>query len=394
MARPRLAVGCHNGEGISLFSRNRGEGLLALDEISGAGFHFTTGWMTLNNRDRSDSFWNGRAFSPLVQGWGRWRNETTEWAQAAIARELYVQISAGDLAEMDDSDEDRLYDELGGIMADLGPQNFIAPGEVNEARDTGDRDDEEPHEIEGLVNRIRGRHPNGVYALSSYTGHEDFEIFRRWTPEWMRFILAHGSRAGRFFDKLRHVGSLGYEVAPAVGGRHLVFHREPFGPGKWVSAIDFRHELDDEVMGAAACQALIRGGIWVYFSSPGVIYDERFSSMPGFFVTPKLARRLQAFGGDMARWRQTHGGTGRPNLIEIEGGVEPRLDQAVRPDEGKVGGVAFGPQSPYTYRPKRDLRLQVIHTGTDTVEREFTVGAGERFELHFERARLVLGQAA
>ena len=291
--------GCHFGEGLSHFLRHPVESEVAHREIKTAGFDFVRFWFSLNLALRPDSFWAGRDL-------GLHQPEYEEAARAYLTMlrrvRLRAQASGGDLKGVADAYENELYDTWARILGDAGHRETVILFEgLNEARDTGDPDDSTPAEIERLVNRVRRSNSMSLCALSAYSGTEDIAVLRAWTPAWMRFLLVHDYRGDHLTDKIRHAWTIGYEQG-------LIWHGEPAGVGPWVSSTDNKHEL--EAPGAMEVYVLAMAmsrGVPMYFSSPGVIFDRPFSSMPGFST---VCPALDLLPRDVGSWDQLfHGGT-------------------------------------------------------------------------------------
>ena len=209
---------------------------------------------------------------------------------------------------------------------------------ANESRDTTD---ENPASLEALVQRVRSRHPGILYSLTAYTGHEDREIDRQWTPSWQGFVMRHCYRGGHFHDKVRHIFSGAYEGVPV---RRKHWRGEPFGTGPGVSAQENGHELTAETMPMAGAMAAMTRCAWTFMSTPGVIYmRERLEDQPGIRETPLLLRvvprdvgtfRTLGHSGPSKKGLRIH--AVRPDAPDV------RADYAIA-DDGRYVEIIYGP---------------------------------------------------
>ncbi len=346
---PRLLTMCHAGDLAMRSSYDWDGAMRALDVIAGASYHGIRVWDRLR--------WGGTpGAKPGIHGdWGhemvgaeKWEGQMRAFLDACQSRELVVHVAAGDLARLSPVGRQDYFRMRASLTRDY--PTLIALNEwANEARDTAGELD--------LQAAVRDMAPlrslSPLTALTAYTGHEDVDLFAGWTPERQQFTLAHVLRDGHWWDKLRHLFSLPYEMGPKLGapGR-LWWHGEPWGPGKLVSVTENKHELTDAVMGMGAAQALVTGGTWTYFCSPGVVLgDERFEDHPGFSNTPKVAAALEQFAADHGgiNWGKltlTHGGSSqssRQAFAIVHGGQEARCDQAIDREKGLVVATVYGP---------------------------------------------------
>ena len=272
----------------------------------------------------------------------------------------------------------------------MGADRFALIEGCNEVRDTGGQRNQDPAALEKLVKRTRDRHPQPLYALSAFTGHEDRDVLKAWTPGWMQFYLVHGWRGGRTPDKVRHIFSLGYDgEAPTV--RRLGWQGEPTGPGKFVSATEAQGELDDEALALMAAMAAVCRQAWVYMSSPGVIYRpdvEPFTAMPGFAAAPRLIRQLPQ--DVMTYTKIAHGGNTWSQLRPLEAQDEVRCDYAMD-NSGKFVAVVYGPAGTYNLKVSRSFDGVLIHPGTGAQEPIRGQGGGT-VRINFTHGRVIVGK--
>lgn len=345
--------GCHFGEALSHFCRHPVESEAAHVEIKAAGFDFVRFWFSLNLALRLDSFWKDRDLG-LHQP--DYEEQADRYLTMLRRVGLRAQASGGDVKGVANVYEDALYDTWARLFDNPQHRETVILFEgLNEARDTGDADDSTPAEIERLVNRVRHRHPEMLFALSAYTGTEDLATLKAWTPSWMRFMIAHDYRGGHLTDLIRHPWVLGYENG-------LIWHGEPAGVGPWVSAMDNKAELEQP--GAMEMYLLgmaMSRGVPMYFSSPGVIFDRPFSSMPGFST---VCAALDLLPRDIGSWDSLfHGGASNrgKRIWAVPGTDNTRCEHIIDTRTGRVGILMHGPRWRECY-PERPMRIETDHT--------------------------------
>jgi hypothetical protein len=313
--------------------------LPALDFAAAHGYHGIRSWFQL--KITTGTWLPG----PTTHGWDPRddRGRFLEILHAAASRGLKWHLAGGGIKGLSDRDEDELFDLVGDAVGQVGPEAFAVIEACNEVRDTGDGDDRDPRELERLIQRVRGRYPQVLYGLSAFTGHEDRDVLRAWTPDWMPFYLVHGSRDGRIHDKVRHIFSLGYDGEGATV-RRLGWQGEPWGPGRVVSTTSHHHEIDAHAMCLGAAMAAVARQAWCVMSGPGVVYgDEPLEAMPGLAEVPVVVRSLPQ---DLMRFRILgHSGPnqrGKRIHAVREDARDVREDYAID-DSGRFVAVRCGP---------------------------------------------------
>ena len=357
----------------------------AFDVTAQAGYHGWRTWATLNWAARPDSWWAPRYVGPGVTD--DYRGRLRRHLDRGFSRGLVAHLSVGDIKYASDQQEDDLYGLLRDVVTEYGVEHFVMPGEVNEARDTGDEDDREPGEIRDLVEIIRGRHPEVLYALSAFTGHEELDLIKAWTPAWMRFAYYHAYRGGNISDKIRHAFSFPYEV---LGGfRRLVWDGEGPGFGPWVSAADHKEELDTEGMGALCAMKWIARTAVTLMSSQGVIFDEPFEVIPGFATIPQLRDRLPR---DVMQFETLHhsGQSKVGTRVLVAGGEYDRVDGAIAHD-GRFAYVLHGTPGEHRHRVERGFEGVVIDPGT-LQETPVALRVGQELRVSYQRGRVLVGK--
>ncbi|MCA1840036.1 MAG: hypothetical protein LC723_06875 [Actinobacteria bacterium] len=382
----RLPLFCHAGDLFLAYTEGKDVDT-PLNKMQESGFHGVRFWVPLIWRpEANNSFWGRRACSPVhtENFYGKLR----EFIGKLKDRNLVAYPGCGGLSGATNEEETSYYTELAELMAALGPEWFFLPGEVNESRDTGDSDDRDPREIERLVNILRGRHPQVSYALSGYTGDTTTEQAREWTPGWMGFVYFHGYRDGHYWDKIRHMFNNGYENYSSI--REYAFVGEDVGPGKWLSVTQNKAELDAATMGLIAAAAAVGGVGYTYICSPGIIFDEPFENMPGFWNLPALYRALPQ---DVMSWTLRHhsGDTfARERVFSAIGEfrVDGRLDS-----DGRFVYVAYGPGSSVSVPVCRDCEFDVIDPATAQILSHEVKRAGETYNVAYHRGVVLVGRA-
>lgn len=349
----------HFGEWFSIWLRDRERAKALARQVKRRGFDLIRPWFTLNVGNREASFWFNRDCGPKF--WPNYYPEVQEALEFCTSIGLGVHFSYGDLRDFTNAEEDALADGIADIC-DRSPSAKSAiqfyEG-LNEARDTGDADDKEPAEIERFVNRFRRRHPDILCCLSAYTGHEDIDTLKAWTPAWQEFVLVHSYRGGHLTDKARHTWNESYELAGKVrAGLRAVKRGEPAGTGKWVSATENKHELDDPLaMHVYLLAMALSAGTVTFFSSAGVIADEPLEAMAGFDTVCAV---LDILPRDLGAGKMVHGGErqGSERIYAVPGGDETRCDHCMLPD-GRFACLQHGPRWRECYAV-RDHRVETI----------------------------------
>lgn len=334
----------HFGEWFSIWIRNPERAKALARQVFAAGFDLIRFWATLNVGNRDASYWKGRDVGPKF--WPQYYAELQAALEFCASIGLGVHFSYGDLRDFTDAEEDALAD----AVADLCDRSPLAKSAIqfyeglNEARDTGDRDDADPAEIEAFVDRFRRRHMDVLCCLSSFTGGEDLDTLKAWTPAWQQFMLVHSYRSGRLTDKARHAWNESFELAHLVrAGLRAVLRGEPCGTGKYVSATDNPEEmLDPNAMTVYLLAMALSAGTVTFFSSVGVICDEPLENMAGFSTVCGVLDKLPR---DLGMGKMVHGGDrpGSPRVYAVPAKDETRADHCFLPD-GRFAVLLHGPR--------------------------------------------------
>lgn len=333
---PCLPFQCHAGDLIGqALVLGYDHGTRIIDEIVGAQYPITRCWYQLKITagtwvpGPTQNGWDPRTNPNLVQdilGYG-------------ASCGLKWNLSGGGIRGLNDPQEDEIFALMRDQISAIGSEHFFQLQTSNEVRDTGDLDDQDPAELEQLINIVRSAHPNNLYSLTAYTGHEDRATFARYTTPWMKHAVVHGSRAGHFWDKYRHIFSL---MREKTMNRNIGIQDEPFGPPPGVSAMDYGHELREPgIMEGAAVMSLMCRQAWTFMSGSGVVY-KGFAGIPGFAETPaivaKLPRDLMTFS------TLSHSNPSQASRIHTVRTDSPnvREDYAIH-DDGRFAAVRYGP---------------------------------------------------
>lgn len=324
---PVLPVLCHAGDLLSRYARGQAAAVRALlAAIAGAGYHGVRTWTVL-----AGDYWRGREVGPHTQ--------PDYWAVVAdFARELEAAglgwlVSQGDALRVVTTTAAR--EAFARQLVETLPRDVVLGVDCgNEAWQNGEPD---PARLVPMARVLAAAWPDVALSLSSPPGEEQHEL-DAWSLAPATVYDVHGYRGGHWWDKVRHIFSVAYEVKPA---RKLGWQSEPFGPGALVSASQHKHELVTGVMQAAAVQALMARQGWVYFSGPGVMSDagEDLRAMPGFAETPAAVALLPR---DVMTGRLVHGGTTWAHARVFAAHDETRCDHVLL-DDGRFACLIYGP---------------------------------------------------
>jgi hypothetical protein len=384
---PICPVLCHAGDLI-------GQGLVlgldrilpALDDIAAAGYHGVRAWWCVWPPG-PNSFWDSKP-AP------RWDLTAANFDQhaailkAGVDRGLAWHLAAGGLDAWNDQQCIERYDRLADLISVVGPTAIALCEACNESRDTsGGRT---PEDLERYIQRVRDKHPQLLYSLTSYTGHEDREVLAEWTADWMEHYLVHGYRGGMNWDKIRHAFSLGYDgEGPPV--RRNGWQGEPTGPGPYVSVTENQGDLDDEALALLAAMAACARQAWNYMSSPGVIYGDpdTFPQMAGFAAVPRLLALLPA---DVMTYGQlAHGGDTWKALRPLAAQGEVRTDFTLASD-GRFVSIVYGPPGTYDIEVTHGFEGTIIEPATGVSSPVSALG-GSRIRMSWASAgRVVVGK--
>jgi hypothetical protein len=316
----------HSGDLCSVAYRDFPRAESYMDVWQAAGYHGVRGgWTVLMVQPH----WRGREFGPWLQGY---RDTIARVQDALDQRGLMWFVSQGDLWHLDAAGRAAVREAQ---LATLSRQTVIGMDGANEPVNNGNAS---PDAIRAWLRPFLERWPDLIYALGAPVGEEKAGL----DAYAGRIYSVHGFRLDRWWDKIRHIFSIPWEIKPA---RRLGHQAEPFGPGPYVSGVANKHELTAGVMQAACVQSLMCRQAWTFFA--GCEREEaRFEDQPGFWETPKIAQFVPK---DVMTWELTHGGESQAGkqwfacTDDHPGGPKTmRVDQAIAPD-GRAIALAYGP---------------------------------------------------
>lgn len=348
---PRNIAGLHLGNVIgNAMTHGLASVIPTLDLAQEIGAHEARMWFQLHTLPRGwwDQ-WSTPRWNPADD-----RVLFAETLAAVAERGIKMHLAGGGIKDMSDGEENAAFGTLNWAIGQVGPEAFSVIEACNEIRDTGDEDDIDPKELTRLVRLATEGYPQILTALSAYTGTEDKDILRRYTPSWMRFYIVHGERGGHMHDKLRHMYSLAHDGEGEPVRRNMK-QSESYGPGRLVSATSNSHEINAHTMTLSAAMCAIARGQWTFMSGPGVVLEtEPLADMAGLRETPEILRRLPQ---DLAQFQTLgHGGDSKRGQRIYAALDDWRYDYAINND-GRYVGIAYGP--PEQHSPD-DLRKERI----------------------------------
>ena len=381
---PVYPLGIHFGDGFLCQTEGR-DIRPQLKSFREVGAHFTRQWITLQyyKQGQFSNFWGTRGCSPAVTP--RFWEQLGENIEMHIENKLKLHLSFGDLNNVPKREVEGLYDRLGDLISKYGPEHFIFPGEVNECFATynGASGDD----ISNLVNRIRVRHPQILYALSACGGYVPPDILKEYTAHYQTVYYKHGYRDGYAHDIIRHYFSDGYEYYGKLLREYGADH-EPAGVGKYVSATEHPEIFNDTLMGLMAVAAVIAKQSFVYFCSAGIKWENQvFEASPGYSTVfrlvnmlPKITQGLLHHSG--ARWS-------KDSVFQAVG--EFRVD-GILSDTGEFNYVAYGPGNRIKLPVNRSFEGRLINPKTLEVH-SISGNRGETLpELAYETGFVITGK--
>lgn len=382
---PVLPTFCHFGDAFALYVRDPATVRQQIDLIAKAGYHGIRFWTMLGG-----DYWHNLGRD--VRAEDRLGDLAT-FLTELTSRRLVAMVSQGDVREI--RNRQLFMHELAGVARAVGTTvAFIDGG--NEALFTGETN---PNEITRMLDTYRAANGPGLVTLSSPAG-ETPEELAQWSRPPAMLADVHGYRGGHVPDKIRHIGSIGYEGLremnellvreglPALP--LLVSQSEPTGPGEFVSATEHREELDDEALAMMAAEAFIFGrAAWTFMSGEGVYWRQSFVTAPGFRAVGQLRsalpRDLMRFerlchGGD--RWKGTRVLVAPPDTW--------RCDHAIAAD-GRCVIAAYGFPGRYDIQVERAFDGDEIHPVTRE-RMPVQLRPGQMWRVEWRWGRLLVGK--
>ncbi len=321
---------CHFGDGLSLDIRDPGLCDTHLDAIADAGYQIVRTWTVLRG-----PYWAGRECGPDFQS--NYRECVVQFAHKLHMRGLRWMVSQGDLLAQYTTQANRKHvlQLILEAIASVHPDVIAFVDIGNESWQNGE---DNPERLSELARFIQPFAHNATITLTSPPS-EEADDLRNYT---FHVYDVHGSRDGRYWDKVRHIFSLGYERGSKTRNG---IQSEPFGQGDLVSASSNKQEIDAGVYMLGAAVSCMARQVWTYFSGPGVKAtgsNERLWEMPGFYETPDIIKQLPA---DLMTFQTLiHGGASQNRRIYAVPSVdETRCDHAIH-DDGRFVCAIYGPQ--------------------------------------------------
>ena len=326
---PVLPVLCHLGDGLSRWTRDPGGVSALLDDIAAAGYDGVRTWTVLGG----SSYWNGREVGPMYQS--NYFDHVSAFAGALRQRGLRWLVSQGDAMRLLPTTPER--QAFMRALAERLDLELVAGVDAgNELLWNGETD---PAKMRAAVDAFRAVLPCAVWSLTS-PGTEIKADLDRFAGS---VFDEHTYRAGRYWDKVRHIFSIPYEQKPDA---RLGVGSEGPGYGDLVSASENKAELGEAgAMLLLGGMSMLARQLWVFFSGPGVKSDagQRLQDMPGFRETPQLRDWL--FRDVMAFQTITHGGASKrgTRVFAVPGTDETRADGVIHND-GRWVWALYGPR--------------------------------------------------
>lgn len=382
---PVLPLFAHAGDLFALWTRNRDRVRQQLDVVTVAGYHGLRVWTLL-----SGPYWErmhgGRTVNPgsTPNYWMEWRDFVSEVHE----RKLRLVVSQGDIGTLGSNMTERkaFAVKLAEIARAVDPSGhvyaFLDGG--NEAWQTGEPD---PQRLAQFVQAYKLAGGTALLTLTSPQSEEVQEL-DAYSIDPADCYDVHGSRDGRFWDKIRHIFSIPYEGKPK---RKLGIQSEPNGGGTLVSVTTNKQELNHEAIAALAVQSLIARQAYVWFSGEGVSIDKGLETEPGFWQTPAACALLPK--DVMSYATLHHSGDTWSALRLVDQGIshEVRVDGAQHRD-GRCVYLFYGEPGTHRFRAARNFSGQLFDPAVGRSSAvPFRKVRGEQFELQWERARLFVG---
>lgn len=385
-AGPVLPTYAHAGDLFSVYVRDPHRARDQLDHVASKNYHGVRAWLTLGcgpntvNGCKSGDYWRGREVGPDVtpQYWTVLREFFTELHN----RKLRLVASQGDIGQLRDR---RAYmQQLRALDDEIHVIDWLDCG--NEAWQTGEPD---PARLAQCVGYY-----GGASSLRTLT---DAPLYGTDVPvpeQFDRFSIppadafdVHSFRGGHSWDKRRHIWGYTYcgEGCPKL---KTGINSEPPGGGVRVSAIENRHEMDDEAVALLAVASHLGRQAFVWFSGEGVILDKGLQDEPGFTSTPRAVALLP---NDLYQYETSHhSGSSFQHLRVLVPQGEVRIDGR----QSSTGSFVYtidGPPGTYSLDVARSFDGELCHPGLGTCE-HVTKQAGERLTVSFNRGRIFKGR--
>lgn len=375
-----LPLFAHAGDLFALFVRDRNRAVQEIEKIAAAGYQGIRVWTVLVG-----PYWErpDRDVSPTKYAdyWERWDDFLT----VVNSEDLKLVVSQGDMNRWSTNlpTREAFAVQLAQAEQRIGNGIYAFLDAGNETWQNGEPD---PVRLAAFVTAYRRAGGRAVLTLTSPPGEEAQEL-NEYSIDPAECYDVHGSRANRFYDKIRHIFSIAYEGNPR---RALGIQSEPTGSGDLVSVTDNKEELNHEAVSAMAVMSLIARQAWVWFSGEGVRIQQSLDIEQGFASVPKIAallpKDLMTFNlllhsGDT--WR-------RERLVDQGITHEVRMDGA-QSNDGRCVYLFYGEPGTHQFRAARNFSGTLYNPATARGE-WISKKQGETFTLTWDRARLFIGR--
>lgn len=291
-----LAVGCHAGDLLSRYARGqRGPVCAILDEIA-QYYSFIRTWSFLNG-----SYWAGRTFDLTT-------DVLRDFCTDLRIRGLKVLLSQGDLFQsgVSSGTQGRLREVL---LHALETHRDVFVG-VDACNEPCNNSDATPAQLADWIRPIVRAYPDLPCSLGSVTEVRSGDAYAALRREYCidpANVYDHHISGPSEDSLIERQWTEGYESPLWL---HVA--SEPRGDGPQVTPPQVS---DVNRLCQMAIASVMSGGLYVWFSSPGVKSDlgESFPSMAGFAEVPQAVAMLPT---TIHRWRRFHGGWDRDFSID------------------------------------------------------------------------------
>ena len=332
---PRLLLMCHAGDLLLRFveARERHDPQLeaqvyqAFQDMRDAGYSGLRSWTSIGWRVQH-AYWGARRLAPDLAGHQSLLAEC--FRIGAEDYGLRWHVALGDVAGVPDEAIRAYWSWLTWFVQRHAHWFALVEG-LNEAEHTGQTD---PAVVAEWIKLCRDQNPQTLHVLSAGPGagrSEERDALRRWTPDDQRVIYTHASRAGHWYDQMRHAFSVTYERPIRRNG----WSGEPpginWGDHTLVSGMSHAAEWTEAPWRYALylAQTAISRQVPTFMCSHGVKLAGRLADVPAFRLAPELLGRLPA---DIMAFERFHGGAhwSGKRILAAPPGV--RVDHAVHAD--------------------------------------------------------------
>jgi hypothetical protein len=362
----------HFGDAFSHYVRDPERVRIELDKIARVGYRGIRAWAILGG-----NYWAGREVGPRVTE-GYWV-KLEAFFNDLKARNLTAVWSMGDIGQIGITREAYMLN-LANVDNRVGAIEWLDCG--NEAWQTGLP---EPDALSRCVTYFQNAGGDALLTLTSAPGEEKHEL-DAYSIAPANAYDVHGYRGGHFWDKIRHIFSIPYEIIP---NKEFGIQSEPWGNGARVSVTSNKHEIDHETSALGAILSILSKQAWVHFSGEGVILERGLDVEAGFSnvapavrLLPKDVTTYDIFHHSGTRWASVRTLVPPSDDFRVDG----RTD-----NDGRTVQIIYGPSGSHTFRVARTFNGQICDVGPVTCN-VVSWGAGTSVNIDFIRGRLLVGR--